>query len=138
MPYDGINGAKALTISFLGSATMSENKVDTIRSSSSGVVGRAISEARGQSLVLDSSHNPNDDAFTNSEAFLASISSCGVTLIEGYAKTESISLDRMTVSIDGARASADPTNFVSIAMRFEFAGVDQSKAEELVRIWRER
>ncbi len=64
---------------------MSSDKIDTIRSSSSGTMGRAVSEARGQRLVLDSSSHPRPDALTNSEAFLAGISSCGLTLIEMYA-----------------------------------------------------
>jgi hypothetical protein len=33
-------------------------KIETIRSTSSGTVGRAVSQARGQRLVLDSSSHP--------------------------------------------------------------------------------
>ena len=65
---------------------MSNAKVETIRSSSSGTIGRAQSVVRGQRLVLDSSTRPQPDALTNSEAFLAGISSCGVTLIEQHAQ----------------------------------------------------
>ena len=65
---------------------MSSDKTDTIRSSSSGTIGRAVSHVRGQRLTLDSSTHPQPDAFTNSEAFLAGVSSCGVTLIEVHAR----------------------------------------------------
>ena len=37
---------------------MSNDKVDTIRSSSSGTVGRAVSHARSARLTLDSSSHP--------------------------------------------------------------------------------
>lgn len=117
---------------------MSTDKVDTVRSSSSGRVGRAISRARGQELVLDSSSHPNDDAFTNSEAFLAGISSCGVTLIEGYAEGEGIPVERLEVTVEGVRPVAEPSRFSRVAVHFAFTGVTRSQAGDLVRIWRER
>ena len=117
---------------------MSNDKIDTVRSSSSGTPGRAVSQARGQRLVLDSSSHPHLDAFTNSEAFLAGISSCGVTLIEAYAQDKGIPVRRMDVTIEGARTAEQPNRFAGIAMRFEIAGVSQAQAEELVEIYRGR
>lgn len=117
---------------------MSDAKVDTVRSSSSGVIGRARSEARGHRLVLDSSGRPQPDAFTNSEAFLAGISSCGVTLIEGHARETGIPLTRMDVTIEGSRLAADPARFAAITMTFELAGVSQDQAEGLVETYRGR
>jgi hypothetical protein len=66
---------------------------------------------RGQRLVLDSSTHPKSDALTNSEAFLAGVSSCGVTLVEGAAQ------DKGT---------------------FELVGVSQADAETLVETYRGR
>lgn len=117
---------------------MSSDKIETIRSSSSGTIGRAVSEARGQRLVLDSSARPQPDALTNSEAFLAGISSCGVTLIEAHAKETGVSLKRMDVAIEGVRPIADPARFTSITMRFGIAGVTQAQAEALVETYRNR
>jgi uncharacterized OsmC-like protein len=117
---------------------MSNDKIDTIRSSSSGTIGRAVSEVRGQRLILDSSTHPKPDALTNSEAFLAGISSCGVTLIEMHAKETGVPLTRLEVAIEGVRAAADLTRFASIAMRFEMAGVTQGEAEALVETYRNR
>jgi uncharacterized OsmC-like protein len=117
---------------------MSNAKIETIRSSSSGTIGRALSQARGQRLLLDSSARPQADALTNSEAFLAGISSCGVTLIEGYAQDKGIPVKRMDVSIEGVRTADEPTRFASIAMRFEIAGVSQAQAEQLVETYRSR
>ncbi len=117
---------------------MSTDMIDTVRSSSGGVVGRAESVARGQRLVLDSSSRPQPDALTNSEAFLAGVSSCGVTLIEGYAREKGIPVQRMDVTIEGVRAAADPSRFSSVTMTFEIAGVTQPEAEALVDTYRNR
>jgi len=117
---------------------VSGDKVETIRSSSSGVIGRAASHVRGQRLVLDSSARPQADALTNSEAFLAGISSCGVTLIEGHARESAIPVRRMDVTIEGVRPASDPARFASITMTFEIAGVSQQQAESLVETYRRR
>ena len=117
---------------------MSELKIDTVRSSSSGTVGRAMSHARGHRLALDSSTHPQPDAFTNSEAFLAGVSSCGVTLIEGYAREKGVPMTRMDVVIEGSRTAEEPNRFASVSMRFEIAGVSQGEAEHLVETYRGR
>ncbi len=117
---------------------MSGDKIDTIRSSSSGVIGRAESRVRGQSLTLDSSARPQPDALTNSEAFLAGISSCGVTLIEGHARETGIPMSGLDVTIEGVRAAGDSTRFASVTMTFEIAGVSQEQAEKLVETYRSR
>jgi uncharacterized OsmC-like protein len=119
-------------------APMSGDTVETVRSSSSGTVGRGVSQARGQRLVLDSSSRPQPDALTNSEAFLAGISSCGVTLIEAHAREAGIPVTGMDVTIEGVRAAADPSRFASVTMRFEIAGVSPAQAEHLVETYRNR
>src|SRR5262245_36066967 len=115
---------------------MSESKIDTVRSRSSGVVGRSISTARNHHFVLDSSSAP--EALSNSEAFLAGISSCGVTLVEGHARDTGEPLRRMEVTIEGVRTAAEPNRFQRIAMRFELHGADQSTAERLVEAYKGR
>src|SRR5262245_8301887 len=115
---------------------MSESKIDTVRSRSGGVVGRSINTARNHHFVLDSSTAP--EALSNSEAFLAGISSCGVTLIEGHARDTGVPLRRMDVSIEEVRTAAEPNRFSRISMRFELHGVDQATAERLVETYRGR
>ena len=117
---------------------MSNDKVDTVRSSSSGTIGRAVSHAHGARLTLDSSSHPQGDVLTNSEAFLAGVSSCGVTLIEGHAKETNVPLKRMDVTIEGIRTAAQPNRFASVTMKFELAGVSQAQAEQLVEIYKGR
>ena len=114
------------------------DKVETIQSSSSGTLGRAVSRARDARLTLDSSSRPQADALTNSEAFLASVSSCGVTLIEMHAKETGVPLAGMDVTIEGVRTAAEPNRFATVTMRFELRGVSQGQADELVRTYRQR
>jgi uncharacterized OsmC-like protein len=113
-------------------------KIDAVRSCNSGVLGRAWSEARGHRLVLDSSSRPQADAFTNSEAFLAGVSSCGVTLIEAHAKESGIPMTGIDVTIEGARTAAELHRFAMVTMTFEIAGVSQAQADELVATYRGR
>ena len=117
---------------------MSDMKIDTVKSSNSGVLGRARSEARGHRLVLDSSSRPQPDALTNSEAFLAGVSSCGVTLIEMHAQESGIPLKGIQVTIEGARTAAEPNRFAVVTMTFEIAGVSQAQADDLVATYRGR
>ena len=117
---------------------MSQDKSERVKSSSSGVVGRAQSLARSARLLLDSSSRPQPDALTNSEAFLAGISSCGVTLIEMHAQETGIPLTRIDVTIEGVRMAAEPTRFARMTMTFELAGVSATQAAELVETYRGR
>jgi uncharacterized OsmC-like protein len=113
--------------------------IETIRSSSSGTIGRASNAAaRGVRVAFDSSSRPQPDALTNSEAFLAAVSSCGVTLIEMHAREIGTPVQGMDVTIEGVRAAAAPNRFASVAMTFEIAGVTQAQAEALVETYRGR
>jgi uncharacterized OsmC-like protein len=116
---------------------MADDKVEIIQSSSSGTLGRARNEVRGVSLAFDSSARPQPDAFTNSEAFLGAVSSCGVTLIEMHARETGVPLARMTVTIEGRRPPTEP-RFSAVTMTFELVGVSQPQAEELVETYRKR
>ena len=119
-----------------------EVKVDSVRSESSGTLGRAVSRGHGATLTLDSSARPQPDAFTNSEAFLGAVSSCGVTLIEMHAQETGVPLARMAVTIEGARDPAVP-RYQSVHMRFELRGGEpgaggrprQDLSEPVTALW---
>ena len=117
---------------------MSDEIIDSVRSASSGTVGRAENVARGTRTMLDSSSRPQPDALTNSEAFLAGVSSCGVTLIEMHAKEAGVPVSGMAVTIEGVRAATAPNRFARVHMAFEIAGVSQAQAEALVETYRGR
>ena len=116
---------------------MSDLKVETVRSTSMGQVGRAESRVRGAKLLLDSSSKPHDDTFTNSEAFLAGVSSCGVTLIEMHAQDTGVPLTSLAVTIEGVRPTTIP-KYNRVTMTFEFEGVTQAQADALVETYRGR
>jgi uncharacterized OsmC-like protein len=117
---------------------VSDDKVETVRSASSGVIGRATNSARDVRVSFDSSSRPQSDALTNSEAFLAAVSSCGVTLIEMHAKETGVTLERMAVTIEGTRTAAAPNRFARVTMHFELEGLGQREAEALVETYRGR
>ena len=117
---------------------MSDDKVETVQSSSSGVVGRAVNTAHGARVLFDSSSRPQPDALTNSEAFLGAVSSCGVTLIEMHAKETNVPMTGMSVTIEGTRTAAAPNRFARVRMTFEIAGVSQAQADALVETYRGR
>ena len=112
-------------------------KADTVRTRSIGQPGRALSSARTQHFILDSSSGPSE-ALTNTEAFLAGISSCGVTLIEKYAQDAGVPVTGMEVTIAGIRGAAGQPRFEAIEIRFDIHGVDQAEAARLVGIWQDR
>ena len=109
---------------------MSERRADyTVRSYSSGTVGRALNDIRQHHVVIDS---PSiNEEVTSGEAFLSGISACGVTLIEGAARDTGIPLARTEVTIEGYRAEGRPA-FDRVAMRFVLSGVTPEQAEILV------
>lgn len=121
----------------LGCCVSGHEKVTTVHSASIGQPGRALNTARMHSLVLDSSSGPGE-GLTNTEAFLAGIASCGVTLIEKYAVEAGVPLAGMGVTISGIQAAADHTRFQAIDVRFEFDGVGQAEANRLVEVWAAR
>ena len=112
-------------------------KIDTVRSYSTGTPGRALNSARHNHFVLDSPSGPNE-ALTNGEAFLAGVSSCGVTLIEKYALEQKVPVKGMQVAIEGIRSNAEPNRFQGVNVSFEIWGVTQGQAEELVEVWKSR
>ncbi|HEV2358545.1 MAG TPA: OsmC family protein [bacterium] len=113
-----------------------DSVVTTVRSASIGRPGRSLSSARAHHFVLDSSTKP--EALSNTESFLAGISSCGVTLIENYAAGNGVPLTGLVATISGVQDRADPAQFRRIEVRFELRGVGRAEAERLVEVWRSR
>ncbi|HET9017648.1 MAG TPA: hypothetical protein VFN57_18750 [Thermomicrobiaceae bacterium] len=114
---------------------MSERPADyTVRSYSSGTVGRALNTIRQHHLVVDSPSIKEE--VTSGEAFLLGVSACGVTLVEGAARDAGIPLAHTEVTIEGFRAEGRPA-FDRVAMRFVLTGVSPEQAEFLVGRYRD-
>ena len=115
---------------------MNEDTITTqVTSVSIGRPGRALTSARTNHLIIDSP--AIGEALTSGEAFLAGISSCGVTLVETHAQRTGVVLHGLTVAIEGVRRADRPVEFARIGLRFELAGVSQEEAEQLVAVYKD-
>ncbi|HLH74273.1 MAG TPA: OsmC family protein [Chloroflexota bacterium] len=116
---------------------MSDNKiVNTVRSYSSGTVGRSLNAVGHHHFILDSA--TLNEEITSGDAFLAGISSCGVNMVEATARDTGVPLVRTEVTIDGVRTRQDPTFFERIDVRFRLIGPSQQQANALVDNWQKR
>lgn len=104
--------------------------VNTVRSTSSGTLGRSLNMLGRHTLAIDGPTLAEE--ITSSEAFLAGISSCGVNLVERVAREENVPVTRVEVTIEGRRARQRPTDFAAISLRFRLEGVTPPQAEYLV------
>ena len=114
--------------------------VNRVRSSTTDTPGRSLSRVRNHELVIDEpvhAGGPGEE-ITPAEAFLAGVSSCGVTLIEMHAKETGVPLAGLDVTIEGTRTAAEPNRFARVSMTFEVGGVSQTQAESLVETYRQR
>lgn len=109
--------------------------VTSVRSYSSGTVGRSLNTAGTHHFVVDS---PTlGEEITSGDVFLAGLSSCGVNLIEGAARDLDMPLARIEVTIDGKRHPDTPSEFAHVDMGFTLSGVTAAQAEELVQRYKD-
>lgn len=104
--------------------------VNSVRSTSSGTVGRSLNTVGRHHFIIDSPTVAEE--ITSGDAFLAGISSCGVNLVERVAQELRIPVQRMEVTIDGYRDRRTPAQFEWIDLRFTLIGPTQEQAEVLV------
>lgn len=120
---------------------MTENAlVNQVRSYSTATPGRSLNNVRGHHFVIDEptyAGGPGEE-ITPAEAFLAGVSSCGVLLVESFAKKDSVPLRRAEVTIEGTRNPSEPSRFEGISMRFELVGPTQAQADGLVERYKNR
>ena len=109
--------------------------VTTVRSATVGVVGRSINQARDQHFVTDS---PTiGSALASGEAFLAGVSSCGVTLVERAAQDLGIPVERLEVTINGLRHPEKTNRFARVDLAFAFVGPTEEQAQTLVQRYKD-
>lgn len=117
---------------------MAEDLITTsVTSTSTEVYGRTINQARHNYFVIDSPNGPGE-ALATGEAFLSGIAACGVTLVQGVAKAEGITLDRLSVAIRGIRLAANPVDFHQVEIDFSYRGPNQEQANHLTETWQAR
>ena len=104
--------------------------VNTVRSYSSGIVGRSVNTVGHHHFIIDSPTLAEE--ITSGDAFLAGISSCGVNLVERVAQELGVPVQRTEVTIEGLRDRDAPSTFARIGLRFRLVGPSQEQAETLV------
>jgi|SRR5215469_5350266 len=110
-----------------------------VRSSTSGVQGHSLNQARNHLFVIDEpAHGggPGEE-ITPAESFLAGISACGVLLVERRAQEAGVDLRKADAWIEGARLRTDTSWFTRIDLRFRLSGPRQEEAEALVAHYQE-
>jgi uncharacterized OsmC-like protein len=110
-----------------------------VRAASSGIFGRVLCSARQQHFVIDGpvQNGCPGEALTPAEAFLSGVASCGVELIEVFARRDGIPLDRVEVSIAGTldrsrSVRPDLTVLNTVLMDIRLHGVTSDQAARLV------
>ena len=116
-------------------------KTYAARTYSTGTYGRAICNSRHHHFVADDV-TVNEEV-TAGEYFLAGITACAVNLIGRVAKEDmEVSFERLEVKIKGTYDRDKQTNgmtlFQTVTMQFEFNGINEHQAHELVAIYQKR
>jgi uncharacterized OsmC-like protein len=109
--------------------------INEVRSASTGTFGRSLNSVRNHHFVIDepAARGGPGEELTPADVFLAGIGSCGVLLVESFAREAGLEVKGARAAIRGLRHGSDPSRFVRIVLDFEIAGVSQRDAEQLVR-----
>ncbi len=118
---------------------MAQTRSYAVEARSTDVFGRVLCDCREHHFVVDGPvHNgcPGEEV-TPAELFLAGIATCGVELVQVFAREEEVDLARVRVDISGDLEPDNPvrqdvTLFNRVRMRFQLEGVTQDEAERLV------
>ena len=118
---------------------MSASLAYTVRSYSTGTLGRAICNSRNHHWVADDSGGEELGA---GEFFLSGLSACAVNMIERVAREEERPLDWMDVSVEAYRDTDAPVGerslYEDIRVHFQMWGVSDEDGESLVDTWKRR
>jgi uncharacterized OsmC-like protein len=116
-----------------------------VRASSTDMFGRLLCNSRHHHFVVDgpAQNGCPGEALTPPEIFLAGVVTCGVELIQVFAKDKKIPLGSATGTISATldrsnQSRSDVTLFNSVRLDFALAGVSHDEGNELVRAFQAR
>lgn len=106
--------------------------INSVRSQNTFVYGRTLNSARDHHFIIDGARDPKQE-ITPVEVFLSAVSACCVQWLEQLARDASVSLQRIEVTIESTRSTAQPNRFSHIDMTVEASGPDKVQLDELVQ-----
>jgi uncharacterized OsmC-like protein len=116
-----------------------------IRAALTDTFGRLICSSRHHHFVVDGpAHNGcPGEALTPPEIFLAGVITCGVELVQVFARDQNLSLRSATGVISAIldrsnQARSDVTLFNSVRLDFTLTGVSQDEGHQLVEAFKAR
>ena len=122
-----------------------KNFVVNVRSYSSGVPGRSLCNARNHHWVEDEPVGDSyGEAINAAELLMSGVTSCAVTLIEAAARKSEFPLKRAEVTLEAIKdreappVHEDVTVFNEVHLQFDFVGIDDDQANELVELYKRR
>jgi uncharacterized OsmC-like protein len=112
---------------------------------STDTFGRVLCSTRDQHFVVDGpvQNGCPGEAVTPGELFLSSVASCGVELVQVFARQDEVPLRSVQVEISGELDLDDPvrsdvTVFRSVHLDFTLDGASDDQAELLVKRFKGR
>jgi uncharacterized OsmC-like protein len=125
--------------------TATNTRTYSVRARSTETFGRVLWSCRDQHFVADGPvHNGcPGEAITPAELFLAGIASCGVELVEVFAKEEALPLRSARAEIVGEIDPDDPVRpdvnvFNRVRLEFQLTGVTVDEGAGLVERFKRR
>ena len=109
----------------------------TVTTVSTATKGRVINSARHNHWVIDSPSGPGEAVGTG-ESFLAGLSACAVTLVQGVAAAEQVPLGPLSVQITSYRMPEKPYDYDRIDVAFVYDAIPLGDAERLTETWKAR
>jgi uncharacterized OsmC-like protein len=116
-----------------------------IRARSTDTHGRVLCSVRNHHFIVDGpvQNGAPGEAVTPAELFLTGIASCGVELVQSFAKAESIPLTGIAVDIAAMMDRANPVRndvsvFNSVYVKFKLAGVNAAQGNALIERFKGR
>ena len=125
--------------------TANEIRNYAVRARSTDTHGRVLCNVRNHYFIVDGpvQNGAPGEEVTPAELFLASVASCGVELVQAFAKAESIPLRAIDVDIAGSLDRANPVRkdvsvLNSVRLKFHLTGVTAAQGATLIDRFKDR
>jgi uncharacterized OsmC-like protein len=107
--------------------------------------GRVLCSVRNHHFIVDGpvQNGAPGEAVTPAELFLTGVASCGVELVQSFAKAEAMPLTAISVDIAGMMDRGNPVRkdvsvFNSVRVKFHLAGVSAAQGTALIERFKSR